>query len=177
MLVVAGALSTPLAAQSAALGLAGTLGGSWQIEAVDIGYMRAVHAGPFKSVSVGARLGGFIDEGAIVGGSQGFVAGFILATRTGLIHLADVGNESTAAPVGLDLTLEAVGYGGVNSPLPQGAGWAAVSVMPGIRFGDGPGARYSLVLGPTVFFGKVTNVHAFVGLRFEIPLARRTLHP
>lgn len=177
MLVTLAALSTPLAAQSAEFGLAGTLGGSWQIEGVDIGYLRPVHAGPFQSVSASVRLGGFIDEGQIVGGSQGFVAGLVLAARTGMAHLADVGNENNAAPIGLDVTFEAIGYGGVNSPLPQGSSWAAVSILPGIRFGDGPGARYSIVLGPTVFLGKSTDVRAFVGLRFEIPLAHHTLHP
>lgn len=177
MLIATGALSTPLVAQSVALGLAGTLGGGWEIEGVDIGYLRSVRAGPFQSVSFGVRLGGFIDEGQIVGGTQGFAVGGVLGLRTGLLHLADVGNEASAAPIGLDLTIEAAGYGAVNSPLPQGSSWGAVSILPGIRFGDGPGARYSIVLGPTVFLGKSTNVHAFIGLRFEIPLAHRTLHP
>jgi len=52
-----------------------------------------------------------------------------------------------------------------------------VSVLPGLRFGDGEGARYSLVVGPTVFLGPVTNVHTFLGLRFELPLAHHSAHP
>jgi len=177
MLVAAGALSTPLAAQSAALGLAATLGGGWQIEGVDIGYQRSVRAGLFQSVALGVRLGGFIDEGQIVGGTQGFVVGGVLSLRTGMAHLADVGNEGSAAPIGIDVTIEAAGYGGINSPLAQGSSWASVSILPGIRFGDGPGARYSFVVGPTVFLGKSSDIRAFAGLRFEIPLAHRTLHP
>ena len=47
MLVLAGCLSTPLAAQSAwTLGLAATLGGGWQIEGADLGVVRRVRAGP-----------------------------------------------------------------------------------------------------------------------------------
>jgi hypothetical protein len=33
------------------------------------------------------------------------------------------------------------------------------------------------MLGPAMFFGRATDVHAFLGLRFEAPLARRAPHP
>jgi hypothetical protein len=33
------------------------------------------------------------------------------------------------------------------------------------------------LIGPTVFFGTVTQVRPFLGLRFELPLARRDRHP
>lgn len=173
MLVVSAALSTPLAAQSAALGFAATVGGRWQLEGVDIGYRRDAHLGPFRSAAIGARLGSFIDEGAIVGGARGVVGGLWISSRTGLLHVADVGNETNPSAFGIDLTIEAVGYAGSNSPLPQGSSWAAVSVLPGVRLGDGPGMRFGLVVGPTVFFGSVTDVRAFLGLRFDLPVTRR----
>ena len=174
MLMVTAALSTPLAAQSAwSVGFAGTLGGSWQVEALEVGYLKSVRAGPLRSVMVGGRGGTFIDEGAIANGSRGFVGGVVVALRTGLARLADVGGETNTAPVGFDLTLEAAGFGGVNSPLPEGSGWAAVSALPGVRFGGGDGARYGLMIWPTVYLGRTTRVHAFLGLRFELPAARR----
>jgi hypothetical protein len=171
MLVAMAALSTPLAAQSAALGLAATLGNSWQVEALDIGYRRDLHAGLFRSAAIGGRFGSFVDEGAIVGGVRGVIAGLWVSTRTGLMHLADVGNETNPSTFGLDLTIEAAGYTGSNSPLPQGSSWGSVSFLPGLRLGDG-----ALVLGPTVFFGTITDVRGFLGLRFDLPLARRKPH-
>ena len=178
MLVAAATLSTRLAAQSSAsLGFAGTVGGGWQIEAAEVGYLRGIHAGPLRSVMLGTRLGSFIDEGAIVGGTRGFVGGLVLSTRTGIARLADVGNEPSPAAFGLDLTIEVAGYAGKNSPLPQGSPWAAVSVLPGLRVGGGDGLRSGLVIGPTVFFGPVTDVRALLALRIEVPLARGKHHP
>ena len=173
MLVAGSALSTPLGAQSAfAVGVAATVGGSWQVEAVELGYVQAVHAGPLRSLSVGGRFGAFVDEGAIVGGARGFVAAFVFQARTGLVGLADVGNESNPSPFGFDVTFEGVGYGAANTPLPQfGSAWGAFSVLPGLRFGDPHGVRYGLVFGPTVFVGQQTEVRAFLALRIELPMA------
>ncbi len=176
------ALSTPLAAQSRGggawtLGLAGTLGGGWQVEAADIGYARVVRAGPLAVASLTARLGSFIDEGAIIGGARGFVFGVTLAGRTPMAHVADLGPDSSTSQLGLDLTLEATGYAGSHTPLPVGSPWGALSVLPGLRFGDPNGGQFALLLGPTVFFGDITQVRPFLGIRFEAPLARRERHP
>jgi hypothetical protein len=173
MLVALAALSTPLAAQSASLGFAATLGGSWQVEALDIGYMRDVRAGPFRTAAIGGRFGAFIDEGAVVGGAQGIIAALWVSTRTGLLHITDVGNETNPSIFGLDLTVEAAVYSGSNSPLPQGSKWGAISILPGLRLGQGPGVHYAIVLGPTVFIGPVTDVRPFLGLRFDLPLGRK----
>jgi hypothetical protein len=172
-------LSTPLAGQGSALGfgIAGTLGGGWQIEALDVGYIRAVHAGPIGALGLSARVGSFIDEGAIIGGARGFVFGTTLAVRTPAATLAELGSDTSASRVGLDLTVEATGYVGSRSPLPVGSPWGAISVLPGLRFGDPNGARFGLLLGPTVFLGDVTQVRAFIGIRVETPLARGERHP
>ncbi len=178
MLVLAVGLSTPLAAQSSLLfGLAATLGGGWQIEGTDLGLVRHVRAGPLRFASLNARLGSFVDEGAIFGGVRGFVAGLAVGGRTALVRIAQLGYEQNPTDLGVDLTLEATGYLASRTPLPQGSSWAAVSILPGLRFGDADGVRYSLVVGPTVFFGQATNVHPFLGVRFEVPLARRERHP
>jgi hypothetical protein len=173
MLMVVAALSTPLAAQSAwSLGFAATLGGGWQLEGADVGYLRDLHLGPIRSATVGARLGTFIDEGAIVGGSRGFLGGLGVALRTGLATLADVGNETNPTPFGLDLTVEVAGYAANNTPLSVGSPWVAISILPGLLVGSGEGPRYSVVVGPMVDFGSGTTVRAFLGLRFEVPRMR-----
>jgi hypothetical protein len=179
MLTALAGLSTPLAGQGGALtlGLAGTLGSGWQIEALDVGYARRVHAGPIAALSLTARLGSFIDEGAIIGGARGFVFGTSLAARTPTATIAELGADTGASRIGVDLTVEATAYAGSHSPLLVGSPWGAVSVLPGLRFGDPNGARFGLLIGPTVFFGDVTQTRVFLGVRFEAPLARREPHP
>jgi hypothetical protein len=183
MLVAGSALSTPLAAQSAfGFGVGATLGGGWQIQAADIGYVQAVHAGPLRYVSLGGRLGVFVDEGAVFGGSHGFVAALVLQARTALVRLADVGSETNPSPFGLDVTFEAAGYGAANLPADTtfsrlGSWWGGVSVLPGLRFGNPEGFRSGLLIGPTVLFGKATEVRAFAALRFELPMVHRKRQP
>ena len=176
-------LSTPLAAQAVSsttswgIGLAATLGGGWQIEGGEIGVQRQVAAGPIRFLSAAGRFGSFIDEGAIIGGARGFIAALALGARTGAAALFEVGSEEEPTRVALDLTLEASGYLGSHSPLPQGGRWAAVSVLPGLRLGNPGGVQYHLLLGPTAFLGGKTDVRSFLGIRFEAPLARRERRP
>jgi hypothetical protein len=178
MLVLLGALSTPLAAQTGAIGVgfAATLGGGWQIESAEIGYVRRM-SGPVRALSAGARLGAFVDEGAILGGTQGFVFAGTLGARSGRIMLAELGDERNVTAIGLDVTIEATGYLTARSPLPQGSSWAAVAVLPGLRVVGGGGAQYGLVIGPTAFFGSKTEIRGLLAFRVEAPLARRERHP
>ncbi|HYT99754.1 MAG TPA: hypothetical protein VEK85_05225 [Gemmatimonadales bacterium] len=174
------ALSTPLGAQRRGawtVGFAGTLGGGWQVEAADVGYARAVRAGPMRVASLTARLGSFVDEGAILGGARGFVFGLTLGGHTGLLPLADLGTETSKSEVGVDLTVEGTAYLGARSPFPQGSRWGALTVLPGLKFGDPDGVQFGLLLGPTLFFGQASDVRPFLGIRFEAPLARRESHP
>src|SRR5947208_6090687 len=151
MLTALVGLSTPLAGQGAlTLGLAYTVGSGWQIEGLDVGFARAVHAGPVAALSLTARVGSFIDEGAIIGGARGFVFGASLAARTRTATIAELGADTSASRVGLDLTIEATGYVGSRSPLPVGSPWGAVSGLPGLRFGARTGSRLGLFSGPTV---------------------------
>ncbi|HYL21091.1 MAG TPA: hypothetical protein VEU74_04980 [Gemmatimonadales bacterium] len=168
-------MSTPLASQASNRGgggftggLAFTVGGGWQIEGLDAGYMRRVQGGPIAAFSLTGRLGSFIDEGAIIGGARGIVVGVTLGAHTRALRLAELGADTSATRVGVDVTVEATGYAGSNSPLPVGSPWGAVSLLPGIRFGE----QFGLLFGPTVFFGTVTQVRPFLGVRFEAPLAR-----
>src|SRR2546422_5876790 len=112
------ALATPLGGRSRGAwtaGLAATVGGGWQIEGADVGYARAVHAGPLHVVSLSARLGSFIDEGAILGGARGFVFGLTLGGHTGMLSLATLGTETSKSEVGADLTVEGTGYLGAHT--------------------------------------------------------------
>jgi hypothetical protein len=179
MLVVLGTLSTPLAAQGGAIGagFAATLGGGWQIESGEIGYVHRMAGGLVGALSAGARVGTFIDEGAIIGGTQGFVFAGTLGARSGRITLAELGDEQNLTVIGFDVTIEATGYLASHSPLQQGSSWAAVAFLPGVRFGPADGAQYGLVIGPTAFFGSKTEVRALLAFRVEAPLARRERHP
>ena len=178
MLTALVGLSTPLAGQNAVTaGLAYTVGSGWQVEGFDLGLARAVHAGPIAALSLTARLGSFIDEGAIISGARGFVFGTSFAARTPTSTIAQLGADTSGGQIGLDFTLEATGYVGSNSPLPVGSPWGGVSGLLGLRFGDPNGSRLGLLIGPTVFLGTVTDVRAFLGVRFEAPLARREHHP
>ena len=178
MLVVGVALSTPLAAQSIlGLGFVATLGSGWQIEGADVGLARHVRFGPFRTIGVGARLAGFVDEGAIFGGTRGFVSGLSLVARTGRSQLAELGDPTNVTTFGIDLTFEATGYLAANSPLSVGSQWVAFTVLPGLRFGNPGGGQFTLMVGPTAFVGHETNVRALLSLRFDTPLARRGTHP
>jgi hypothetical protein len=183
MLVALGALSTPLVAQTVArnaigFGFVATLGSGWQIEAGEIGYVHRYGNGLLGAVSAGARLGTFIDQGAILGGSRGFVFAPTLAARTGTISLAELGDETNSTAIGFDVTLEASGYLGSSSPLPQGSKWGAVALLPGLRVGSGDGPRYGFVVGPTMFLSSnKSTVRGLLAIRIEAPLARREHRP
>jgi hypothetical protein len=184
ILVVLGALSTTLAAQSAGgsgaigVGFAATLGGGWQIESGEIGWVWRKARGPVRALSLGARLGAFIDEGVILGGSQGFVFAGTFGARSDRLMLAELGDENNLTQIGLDLTIEATGYLGAHSPLPQGSSWGALAVLPGLRVGSGDGPRYALLIGPTWFLGSSPGeLRGLLAFRVEAPLARRESHP
>ncbi len=175
-----GALSTTVGAQSSGaigVGFAATLGPSWQIEGGEIGYVRRLTHGPVRALSVGARLGSFTDEGAIIGGNRGFVFAPTLAARSPGIMVAELGDENNLTRISFDVTLEATGYITTNSPLPQGSTWGAVALLPGLRVGSGNGPRYGFVVGPTMFFGSKNEVRGLVAFRVEAPLARGESHP
>jgi len=191
MLVILTALSTKGAAQAVAgdsvrpkgggaaigVGFAATLGSGWQIESGEIGYVRRKTHGPVRALSIGARLGSFIDEGAIIGGGRGLVFATTLAARSNRLMLAELGDENNLTQIGFDVTLEATGYLTTNSPMPQGSTWGAVAFLPGLRVGSADGPQYGLVIGPTVFFGTKNEVRGLLAFRVEAPLARRERHP
>ena len=194
MLVALVALSTPLLAQidtetvgpppparsAIGFGFAATLGPSWQIEGGEIGYVRNFRGGAIGGVSVGARVGTFLDEAQIIGGTRGIVFAATLAARSGTVSIAQIGDEMSATNIGFNVTLETSGYVASSSPIPQGSQWLAAALLPGVRVGgNGNGPRYGIVIGPTIFIGSKakSEVRGLLALRIEAPLARRERRP
>src|SRR5260370_5395135 len=104
-------LATLPAGEEMALGRgrAFTAGGGWQMQALELGYGRAGHAGPIAMLSLSGRIGEFIDQGAIIGGARGVLVGTTLAARTPITIVAQLRSGSSTTRLGLDLTLEATG--------------------------------------------------------------------
>src|SRR2546425_7105432 len=189
MLVVLGALSTTLAAQSdtaksnkerpnaIGFGLVATLGANWQIESAEIGYVRRPSRG-LAAIGLAGRLGTFVNESAMLGGNQGFVFAATLSARTHMKSIAQLGAEEPGTGIGFDLTFELSGYAAAHSPLALGSHWAAVSVLPAFSIGSGNSAHFGIVIGPTVFLhsGKPL-MRGLLAFRGEAPLARRERHP
>jgi hypothetical protein len=166
-------LSTSVAAQSVlTVGFAATLGSGWQLQGADVGIVRPLRVGPVRSWSAVGRVASFIDQGAFFGGQRGVVGGLALGARSRSVMVAELGNDPDVTPIAFDVTFEAAGYLAANSPLPQGAAWVAVGVLPAIRIG-GPGTmQFTVLVGPTLFLGPESRVHGFLGLRGEVPLAQ-----
>jgi len=171
------ALSTPLAAQTGgggwAAGLVWTLGGGWQVEGIDVRMLRPAAIGPFEEYSVGARVGSFYDEAQILGSARGVVGALTLAMRTKTVTLGEVGTEVDVSRIGFDVTIELAGYAAARSPIPEGSAWLSGAVLPGVRFGRDGQMSAALVVGPALFVGRETNVHGFLSVRVEFPLAPR----
>lgn len=174
LLAVLGCCVAPLSAQTAfTVGYSGTLGNSWQIEALELGFVKHTGLGPVRYVSATARIGWFGDQAAIIGGTRGFIAAGAFAVRSGRLSIFEVGQDASPTVVGLDLTLEAAGYLASRAPNPP---WHAQSVslaaLPGLRIGQAGGTQFVVLAGPAWFSGGgVWRGHAFVSARAEIPLA------
>ena len=149
-----------------------TLGANWQIEAVEIGYVRHSKHGP-AALAIAGRLGTFMEESAVMSASRGAVFAVTVSARTHMRQISELGGEERPIPIGLDLTLEATGYLASSSPIWQGSDWFAVAVLPSLRAGG-----LAITLGPTLFFGaQKASVRGVLAIRGEKPLARRGRNP
>ena len=176
MLVVAGALSTPVVAQERGpawtLGLSATVGSGWQMENADIGTVRNIGLGPLRHLSITGRFGAFQDEGGLFFGARGFIAGLALGLTTKPWQIFTVGAENNPLGVALDLTFEGAGYLANESPFPQGDSWGSVSVLPGVRTVKTGDFGFSFVMGPTWFLGTETTLRTFLAFHIEVPIGR-----
>jgi len=157
-------------------GFFATLGAHWQLEGVEVGYVRRLEHG-LAAVSVSGRLGTFINESAMSGGTQGIGFGGTLAARTRMHSVAQFGEDEGGTDIGLDLTFEVTGYTSAGSPQSR-VRWMAISVLPAFSLGSGDAAHFGIVVGPTAFLddGKPV-VRGMLAFRGEAPLARRERRP
>ncbi len=168
--------SVPVGAQAAfTIGYSGTLGSNWQIEALEAGIVGHTGLGPVRYVSGTVRIGWFGDQGAIIGGTRGFLGAGALAVRSGRIGLFNIGQDQTPTVVALDLTLEAAGYLASRAPSPWSTQSVSLAALPGIRAGEAGGGQFVLLGGPAWFSGGGTwHAHAFLSIRYEVPLGQHT---
>ncbi len=191
MLVVAVAGSTTLTAQETSplqkpnrfrphaigFGVLATLGTNWTMEMGEVGYVHRPKHG-IAALGIAARGGTFIDEGAMLGGSQGIVFGASLSARTRMKSIATLGDEDPGTGIGFDLTFELSGYTAAKSPMPVGSQWVGVSVLPALSVGTGDSPHFAIVLGPTAFFSAGKPImRGMIALRGEAPLAHKERHP
>jgi hypothetical protein len=158
-------------------GFFATLGANWQMEGIEIGYVRRLEHGP-AAVSFSGRVATFINESTMLGGTQGIVFGGTLAARTRMRSIAQFGAEEKGTGIGFDVTLELTGYAASSSPMSQGSRWFAVSLLPAFSIGSGDAPHFGIVVGPTMFMGSTKPmVRGLLAFRGEAPLARREHHP
>ena len=195
LLLVAGVLPAALTAQTTAVppkeearpvyklrphaigfGFFATLGSKWQLEGAEFGYVRRLERG-LAAISVSGRIGTFINESVMIGGTQGVAFGGTIAGRTRMKSVAQFGEEEHGTAIGLDMTLEVSGYTSSNSPLSR-TKWMAISLLPAISLGSGDAAHFGIVIGPTAFLGDgKPAVRGMLAFRGEAPLARRERRP
>lgn len=166
--------SVPLCGQSAfTIGYSGTLGSNWQIEALEGGLVGHTGWGPVRYVSGTVRIGWFGDQGAIIGGTRGFIGAGALALRSGRISVFTIGEDQNPTVVALDLSVEAAGYLASHAPSPWVAHSASFAALPGIRVGQSGGGQFVVLGGPAWFSGGGTwHAHAFLSVRYEVPLGQ-----
>ena len=182
LLVAYGVVTPLLAAQTQGanaigFGYVATLGDGWEIESVEIGFARRPHRG-FAALSFGARVGAFVNEKTMLGGTGGAVLAATFSARTKMNSIAEFGTEEHGTGLGFDLTFELSGYTASSSPLAQGTHWAAISVLPAFSLGNGDAAHFAIVIGPTLWLSNSKPaMRGLFALRGEAPLARRERRP
>jgi hypothetical protein len=158
-------------------GFVATLGAYWQIESAEIGYVRRPSRG-LAAIGVAARVGTFINESTMLGGSQGIVFAAALSARTRMKSIAQLGADEHGTGIGFDVTFEISGYAAASSPMTFGSRWLGVSVLPAFSVGSGSSPHFGIVIGPTAFFSNGKPVlRGMLAFRGEAPLARRERHP
>lgn len=163
--------SVPASAQAFTIGYSGTLGSHWQIEALEAGFVGHAGLGPVRYLSGTVRIGWFGDQGAILGGTRGFIGAGAIGVRSGHVGLFAIGQDQNPVVVALDLTLEAAGYLSSHAPSPWVARSISFAALPGLRVGQGGGGQFVLLGGPAWFSGGgAWHTHAFLSARYEFPL-------
>jgi hypothetical protein len=168
--------NTP-APHAISFGLVATLGDNWQLEAAEVGYVRRPSRG-FAAIGISGRIGTFMNESTMLGGSQGMVFAGALSARTRQKSIAQLGSDEHGTGIGFDVTFELSGYVAASSPMTFGPRWVGVSVLPAFSIGSGSAAHFGIVIGPTLFLtGGKPAMRGFLAFRGEAPLARKERQP
>lgn len=175
--LVAIALLAPAAAlaqRGYTIGVTGFTGGSWQPSGVEAGLVRSAGGASGREVGAMLRLGGFVqDQAVLIGGSQGFFVQLLGMYRQPITTLAMVGSDRNPSYVRLIGVIEGGPSGDINPPAPQTRNYhVSIAALLGFSFGD---ARlvdegFSVLAGPAQFVGGTSTLHAQVSLRFQAPL-------
>ena len=158
-------------------GFVATLGDNWQMEGVEVAYVRRMQRGLAAALSVSTRVATFINESSMLGGTQGIAFGGTIAARSRMKSFAQFGEEEHGSAIGADVTLEVTGYTTAGSPDSR-TQWLAVSLLPALSLGSGDSPHFGIVIGPTLFLGDgKPSVRGMLAFRGEAPLARRERRP
>lgn len=154
------------------IGVTGFTGGLWQPSGVDLAVLRPFGAPASHGVvSLGARLGSFVqDQAVLIGGSQGFFVTALLGVRRPIANLAMVGTDRDPSWVRLVAAPELGVSAGIDSPLPEGRYWGTGALLFGLSFGGNQriDESFAILAGPAVFAGKAgANLHLQVSLRYQ----------
>ena len=165
---------TPLVnAKSAWLGGVTTFTrGDYQPSAVDARLGIRTRALVVRAVSVGLRVGSFVQNQAVlIGRTQGVFVAAVGGLHVPLVNVAAVGNENDLSYLKVEFLLEGAAALNLNTPMPQGRTSAIVAPLLVITFG-GRGVLdqgFSIVAGPAYFMGSASEWHTQVSLRFQNP--------
>lgn len=146
--------------------------GDYQPSGVDIGLGVRTRGLPMSAVTIGVRLGSFVQNQAVlIGRTQGFFVGAAGSLRRPLGTVVEFGDEDNPTCLKVEFMLEGAATLNVNNPMPQGRTALIVAPLIVFRFG----ARgvldqaLSLVAGPAYFAGDVNQWHTQVSFRFQNP--------
>ena len=146
--------------------------GDYQPSGAEAGFGVRTDGLPMRAVTVGVRLGSFVQNQAVlIGKTQGFFVAAVGSLRRPLANLVALGNEDNLSYLKLEFVLEGAAALNFNNPMPQGRFSGIVAPLLGLTFG-GRGvfdSGFSIVFGPAYFAGDASEWHTQVGIRVITP--------
>jgi len=151
--------------------------GGWVPSALEGAIIFRTKGIPFSTVSLGLRLGSFIQNNAVLfGRTQGFFAGALGMARLPITDLWLVGSDRNPTIVRIEGVLDGSVSWNINNPMPQGGFGLMAAPLLGISVGGRVpmDQTFFLLLGPAWFGPKSSEWHMQVSLRFAAPLGGRS---
>ena len=151
--------------------------GDWVPSAVEGAIVFRTPGIPFRTVTLGLRLGSFIQNNAVLlGRTQGFFVGGLASARLPIADLWMVGSERNPTMVRFEGVLDGSVSWNIDNPMPQGGFGLMAAPLLGISIGGrGPmDQTFFLLAGPAWFGPKASEWNMQVSLRFSAPLGGRS---